>query len=157
MLGRELAMFSKFSRVLVLAAAVLAVLATVGPPGAAEAAAPVKGEDGVMFSFHAPDAQAVFLAGDFNNWNAQDLAMTRQDSGDWTISVSLDPGTYEYKFIADGNWLEDPDNPDKKSDPFGGSNSVVTIGGDGAVVAAAATGPAAATACRDHFARRTVT
>jgi hypothetical protein len=139
-------MFEKFSRVLVLTAAVLAVLATAGPPGAAKAAAPAKGDDGVMFSFHAPDAQAVFLAGDFNNWNAQDLAMTRQDSGDWTISVSLDPGTYEYKFIADGNWLEDPDNPDKKSDPFGGSNSVVTIGGDGAVVEAAATGSAAAAA-----------
>ncbi|MEN8006543.1 MAG: glycogen-binding domain-containing protein [Candidatus Krumholzibacteriota bacterium] len=130
-------MFAKVSRVLVLTVAIAAVLLTTGPPGAALAAAPEKGEDGIVFSYHAPKAQAVFLAGDFNNWNAQDLAMVRQDSGDWTLTIALDSGSYEYKFIADGNWLEDPDNPEKKSDPFGGSNSVVTVGSDGAVVAAA--------------------
>ena len=130
-------MFAKVSRVLVLTAAILAVLATYGPPGGALAAAPSKGDGGIVFSYHAPDAGAVFLAGDFNNWNAQDLAMTLQDSGDWVVSVALDPGTYEYKFIEDGNWIEDPDNPEKKTDPFGGSNSVVTVGSDGAVAAAA--------------------
>jgi len=131
-------MFKKFSRVLVLTAAVLAAVATTGPPGAARAAPPVKGDGGIVFSYLGPDAQAVYIAGDFNNWNAQDLPMTRQDSGDWTISVPLDPGKYEYKFIADGNWIEDPDNPEKKSDPFGGSNSLVTIGSDGSVALAAA-------------------
>ena len=82
-------------------AAVLAALATTGHPGSARAAPPVKGDGGIVFSFHGPDAQAVFVAGDFNNWNAQDMPMTHQDSGDWTAVVPLDPGTYEYKFITD--------------------------------------------------------
>ena len=32
----------------------------------------------------------------------------------------------------------DPANPEKRSDPFGGSNSVVTVGADGSVAQAAA-------------------
>ncbi len=142
-------MFAKVSRVLVLTAAILAVLASTGPPGPALAAAPAQGDGGIEFSFHAPDARSVYLAGDFNNWNAQDLSLTRQDSGDWTLSVSLDPGSYEYKFIVDGNWVEDPDNPEKNSDPFGGSNSVVTVGSGGEVTSAAGAAAAPVAASPD--------
>jgi len=138
MIVREQAMLVKTSKVLVIVTAVALMLTAAGPPGQSLAAAPTKGEGGIVFSYNDPDAQAVYVAGDFNNWNAQDLALVRQESGAWTLAVDLDAGTYEYKYVVDGNWVEDPDNPEKKSDPFGGSNSVITVDSNGAVVAAAA-------------------
>ncbi len=131
-------MLAKAPRVLVIVATVALILTALGPPDHSLAATPVKGDGGIVFSYNAPDAQAVFLAGDFNNWNAEDLALVRQESGMWTVAVALDAGTFEYKFIEDGNWVEDPDNPEKKSDPFGGSNSVVTVDSSGAVTGSAA-------------------
>jgi len=116
--------------------------------GTALAAAPAAGDGGVVFSYLAPDAATVFLAGDFNGWNATALALTKGADGVWTLAVALEPGRYEYKFVVDGNWVEDPDNPEKQSDPFGGSNSLVTVAADGqvAAVAGAAAPVAAATA-----------
>lgn len=56
------------------------------------------------------DAKNVILAGNFNVWNTQELSMTRTATG-WKIPYVLAPGTYEYKFIVDGKWITDPDNP----------------------------------------------
>ncbi len=106
--------------------------------GATTGAAPSGGQDGVLFTLSSPGANQVFLAGDFNGWNATDLALAKDKNGLWSVTVNLDPGQYEYKFVVDGQWQEDPDNPEKKSDPFGGSNSLVTVREDGTVLSAAA-------------------
>ncbi len=99
------------------------------------AAAPSPGDDGgIVFSYLAPDAGAVFLAGDFNGWDASALPMVRGEEGIWTVTVVLKPGDHEYKFVADGQWMTDPDNPRQKSDPFGGSNSVLAVQDDGTPV-----------------------
>lgn len=100
----------------------------------ATAAHPEKGSDGIVFTLAAPDAGAVFLAGDFNGWNATALPLQKDGDGLWTVSLALDAGSYEYKFVVDGAWLEDPDNPEKVEDPFGGSNSKLTVGADGDVI-----------------------
>lgn len=94
---------------------------------------PVKGDNGVIFTYLAPDAKTVFVAGDFNGWNAADISLLKKEDGTWIVSVPLDAGTYEYKFIVDDVWAEDPDNPEKKVDPFGGSNSLVIVREDGSV------------------------
>lgn len=138
MIVREQAMLAKAPKFMIVVVAV-ALLLTAAPPGPSLAAAPVSGEGGIVFSLEAPDAQNVFLAGDFNNWNAQDLALVQQDSGSWSLILALNPGSYEYKFIVDGNWVEDPDNPEKKSDPFGGSNSLVTVDDNGIVASTVST------------------
>ena len=130
-------------------AAALAVLLSVllGCPAlTARAAAPEGNADGVTFSITAPDAQGVFLAGDFNGWNAQDLPLTRGDDGLWSITVKLEPGDHQYKFVVDGEWLEDRDNSRKEADPFGGSNSLLTVAADGSIVGGGAPAPAPATA-----------
>ena len=57
-----------------------------------------------------PGAQNVFLAGNFNNWNPNDIRMKRADSL-WEAVYYLGPGNYEYKFIVDGEWILDPENP----------------------------------------------
>jgi glycosidase len=56
------------------------------------------------------------------------IAMTRNGDA-WTVDVTLDPGTYEYKFVVDGDtWIADPANPTTIDDGFGGVNSVYTCG-----------------------------
>lgn len=83
---------------------------------------------GVTFQFKAPDAQQVFLAGTFNNWNPQSIPMKKKGDGIWEVTIKLPPGTYYYKFVINGNtWREDPDNPAKVDDGYGGFNSAFTL------------------------------
>ncbi len=68
-------------------------------------------------------ANKVILAGSFNQWNEEKLSMIKTDSG-WIANVKLSPGKYWYKFIADGNWMTDPDNRITENDNEGNTNSV---------------------------------
>jgi len=56
------------------------------------------------------NAQSVVLTGTFNGWNETELQMDKSASG-WEIDYALAPGNYEYKFIVDGEWITDPNNP----------------------------------------------
>ncbi|MBC8172950.1 MAG: hypothetical protein H7X71_03495, partial [Chitinophagales bacterium] len=40
---------------------------------------------------------------------------------------NLPPGKYIYKFVVDGNWILDPDNPHMEENEFGNGNSVLWI------------------------------
>jgi 1,4-alpha-glucan branching enzyme len=53
--------------------------------------------------------------------------MQKGEDGIWRTALKLQPGRYEYKFVVDGTWMEDPGNPDMVPDPFGGNNSVLTV------------------------------
>lgn len=60
------------------------------------------------FRFYAPQAKRVSLAGSFNNWDTKRLSAKKDSKGNWTVKVNLKPGRYEYKFVVDGSWLNDP-------------------------------------------------
>ncbi len=70
-------------------------------------------------------AKKVQLVGDFTDWKP--TAMTRQKDGSFAALVKLKAGTYEYKFIVDGQWRVDPDNGAWALNPFGTLNSVATL------------------------------
>lgn len=55
-------------------------------------------------------AKGVVVAGNFNGWSRHELQMTPTQHG-WELPYVLAPGMYEYKFIVDGQWITDPDNP----------------------------------------------
>ncbi|MBN2746786.1 MAG: glycogen-binding domain-containing protein [Bacteroidales bacterium] len=55
-------------------------------------------------------AKNVFLAGSFNNWKGDELSMLKTDSG-WVTPYYFAPGNYEYKYVVDGKWMPDPNNP----------------------------------------------
>ncbi|MFO7369629.1 MAG: glycogen-binding domain-containing protein [Bacteroidales bacterium] len=55
-------------------------------------------------------ARRVVLSGSFNNWSTNELLMNKQSDG-WVLDYVMAPGNYEYKFIVDGQWLPDPENP----------------------------------------------
>jgi CubicO group peptidase (beta-lactamase class C family) len=63
------------------------------------------------------DAQTVFVAGDFNNWDPWTTRLGRR--GDrWMARVQPAPGTYGYKFVVnDTTWVRDPTNPRQGGDP----------------------------------------
>src|SRR5262245_28828916 len=59
------------------------------------------------FSFKAPDAHNVLLAGDFTHWLKQPIPLRKQPDGVWSVTASLKPGTYHYRFVVDGEWRDD--------------------------------------------------
>lgn len=72
------------------------------------------------------DAKEVILTGSFNRWDEQLFKMHKTDGG-WVIALQIKPGEYEYKFIVDGQWIEDPNNPSKRKNEYDGYNSVINV------------------------------
>lgn len=70
------------------------------------------------------DASIVTVAGSFNDWNQSQLVCARENE-EWVCRVDLEPGYYTYKFIIDGNWALDPDNPNTAIDDAGNTNNVL--------------------------------
>ena len=81
----------------------------------------------VRIEFHHEQAQAVFIAGTFNDWHPAVTPMTSRGSGKWVKELSLPPGRYEYRLVVDGEWLCDPKAKEQASNPYGGFNSVLVV------------------------------
>jgi len=45
----------------------------------------------------------------------------------WRITVELIPGLYAYKFLVDGQWVNDPNNPRTVANQFGSLNNVIEV------------------------------
>jgi 1,4-alpha-glucan branching enzyme len=86
-----------------------------------------KGEKTFEFTFHAPEAREVFLAGEFNNWDTQSLPMKKGKGGVWKAKIKLLPGRYEYKLFADHTWVENLPDAELSSNPFGTQNFVTWV------------------------------
>ena len=82
----------------------------------------------VMFSVFAPEAQEVHIVGEFNNWQVNGVSRMMQNSGTWSKKLELVPGKYRYRFVVDGNWVEDSSNPNKEVNPYGSVDSLIEIG-----------------------------
>ncbi|MEO0291864.1 MAG: hypothetical protein ABIM54_02890, partial [candidate division WOR-3 bacterium] len=92
-------------------------------------------EEGVKFKFFDPSAKKVSLAGTFNNWDKNSSIMRKTEEGFFEIVIPLPPGKYQYKFVIDDtNWKEDPNNPAKTPDGFGGFNSVFILTPDRKII-----------------------
>ena len=72
------------------------------------------------------DARIVAVAGSFNTWN-QSQVLCGREGEDWICRIDLTTGKYTYKFIIDGDWILDPDNPATEDDERGFTNSVVVV------------------------------
>lgn len=90
--------------------------------------------EGVIFRFYEPSAEQVFLAGTFNNWAPNALPMKKSDDY-WEVTVQLSPGVHQYKFVINGNvWKEDPMNPARVDDGYGGFNSIFILTEEGNII-----------------------
>jgi 1,4-alpha-glucan branching enzyme len=80
----------------------------------------------VEFKLSVGEASSVAVAGSFNNWNAKKTPLGK--TGDlWQAKMELPRGRYEYRFVVDGKWVSDPSAKESAANPFGGSNSVLTV------------------------------
>lgn len=82
--------------------------------------------------FVQPDGEAVgpiYVAGDFNGWSAERTPLQRNEQlGVWEACLSLPPGRYAYRLVADGRWYADPHNDRAEPGPNGQLNSIVEVG-----------------------------
>src|SRR5262245_36788201 len=62
----------------------------------------------VPFTCHAPQAQEVFIMGDFNEWHPASCPLSRMPDGAWRTEVSLCHGHHHYLFVIDGTPTLDP-------------------------------------------------
>ena len=81
----------------------------------------------VVFTLDASQAKEVFLAGEFNDWNEEKHPLKKNAKGVWEKTAMLFPGRYEYKFVIDGQWKRDPENPRTCPNSFGSRNSVISV------------------------------
>ena len=81
----------------------------------------------VRFEFTHPTAATVCLAGTFNHWQPEAKTLHSSDAGKWWKETNLAPGTYEYCFVVDGQWIPDPLAKDYVPNPFGGRNSLLVV------------------------------
>lgn len=72
-------------------------------------------------------AQAVCIAGTFNEWRPEVTRMIHLGDGLWVKELCLPPGDYEYRIVVDGEWIPNPFAREYAPDPSGGINSVLTV------------------------------
>jgi chromosome partitioning protein len=77
-----------------------------------------------LFGYASRDVQ---IAGDFNDWTPDRGVITRTAGDDVEKIVMLAPGTYQYRYIVDGVWQEDPSNPEQLQNFSGGFNSILHV------------------------------
>jgi 1,4-alpha-glucan branching enzyme len=95
-------------------------------PAAAKTAKPAAKT--VTFTVHADKGKAVYLAGQFNDWDPTAKKMAYQaKNGVYATTIKLAPGEYQYKFVIDGTWCADPENVNSVQNDQGTFNSVVVV------------------------------
>ena len=90
-------------------------------------AKPKTAKQKVSFSYTAPDAQTVLLAGDFTDWKRAPVALERGKDGVWEKTIPLAPGRYQYRLLVDGQWRDDPQCSTRQPNQFGGENCVCVV------------------------------
>jgi serine protease AprX len=83
----------------------------------------------ISFYYYDPAARTVALIGTFNDWQTNEAEMFQIRPGLWEGVLEVPArGTYRYKFLIDRTrWINDPENPLRIEDGFGGFNSLITI------------------------------
>lgn len=81
----------------------------------------------ITFKLEASEAKEAILVGDFNSWDLKKHRMKKDNKGRWTKIVTLAPGRYEYKFLVDGQWQNDPGNDRMVHNSFGTLNNILTV------------------------------
>jgi 1,4-alpha-glucan branching enzyme len=81
----------------------------------------------VRFEFTDKAAHSVFVAGSFNDWQPEAKELHPGGTGLWWKETPLKPGSYEYCFVVDGQWIPDPQAKETAPNPFGGKNSVLKV------------------------------
>lgn len=106
----------------------LAVLSSSISKPAGKGITPGYTDNGFLFIYKDPRAREVKIAGDFNNWVPdKEVISVREEDGTWKKMIAVPPGAYQYKFYIDGEWKEDPNNPNIVENKYGSYNSLIVV------------------------------
>src|SRR4051812_9968179 len=61
----------------------------------------------IQFRFYRPGASEIHIVGSFNDWQRGQLPMRELGNGWWAAESDLEPGEYQFRYIADGHWFTD--------------------------------------------------
>ncbi|MGQ7945525.1 isoamylase early set domain-containing protein [Flavobacterium sp. WC2509] len=83
----------------------------------------------VTFSLEAKEANQVSVIGDFNDWKVEEGALGKLKNGTFKGTFELPKDTtYEYKYVVDGVYVNEPEAEALKWNDFAGAeNSVLTV------------------------------
>lgn len=82
----------------------------------------------VTFTIPAQDATQVIVAGDFNSWDSN-ASLKKLKSGVFKGTFDLAAAaSYEFKYIIDGEWINEPEADSYRFNDYAGSeNAVVEV------------------------------
>jgi len=95
-------------------------------PAQAQAQKP-KGQNRISLEITRPGAHQVCVAGTFNEWKPEKTPLVQMGHGRWVGNLNVKPGRYEYLFVVDGQWVQDPNARESVQNPYGGQNSVLVV------------------------------
>jgi 1,4-alpha-glucan branching enzyme len=72
-------------------------------------------------------AQKACIAGSFNDWHPSVTPMIQLSDGKWVKELALPPGRHEYRFVVDGEWVDDPAATELIPNAFGTANAVLEV------------------------------
>jgi len=97
-------------------------------PAVKKAPNPLNGlPQGLYFNFKGPPGETVTVAGNFNNWDPFMYELSEGPAGEYSITIPLPPGKYQYVFINRGQRYVDPYNPKRAYARDGSAVSEITI------------------------------
>jgi len=95
-------------------------------PAQAQAQKP-EGQNRISLEITRPGAHQVCVAGTFNEWKPEKTPLVQMGHGRWVGNLNVKPGRYEYLFVVDGQWVQDPNARESVQNPYGGQNSVLVV------------------------------
>ena len=84
--------------------------------------------ENVQFELSVEPGSRVFVAGTFNNWSQTATPLEYcPDRGHFKVSLHIPKGTYEYLFVVNGAWFNDPKCGECVPNSLGTSNNVLHV------------------------------
>ena len=71
-----------------------------------------------------PSAESVELLGDFSDWRS---VLLERDGSIWSAEIEVDPGTYHFGFLVDGEWWLPEDLQGTVPDEWGRRNATMIV------------------------------
>jgi 1,4-alpha-glucan branching enzyme len=81
----------------------------------------------VSFKYYAPQAKKVFVGGGFNDWKPEKHPMKKDSKGNWTVTLKLLPGRYEYRYLVDGVWQNSQEPVECVPNALGSWNCIAEV------------------------------
>jgi hypothetical protein len=80
-----------------------------------------------IFPLGGREYKTVGVAGTFNRWNPSATPMVRSAEGQYVATLTLEPGEHQFRYCADGQWVNDPEADAEVPNGLGGRNCVVRV------------------------------